>query len=174
VAIEGIIGLPGAGKTFYAVRKLYRLRRFKPDRAIYANLPVYLPGEPVRLIETLPECYGLAHCHILLDEIHGLIPAADWAGLGKDVEFRAWVTQLRKRDVDVWYTTQHVSLVAKHFRELTMWSWYLESWRRLFGLFSVTGYALAVDEPRRRFYRGWFLFNERLARLYDTDYLMKF
>jgi hypothetical protein len=174
--IEGMFGLPGAGKTLYAVRRLYRLRKLRPDRPIYADLPVYLDGEPVRLIETIGDIYKLRECHVFLDEIQSLFPASDWKDLAKDKAFIQFITTLRKRDVDLWYTSQDVSFPVKIIRELTQWSWHLESWKKFPGLsfFVVRGYAKAQPERKFRVYQGIFLFNQRLARLYDSDYQVTF
>lgn len=173
--IEGFIGLPGAGKTYAAVRRLARLRRLDPNRSIYSNTPLYLPGEPVRLVETIEEAYQLEHCHLLLDELHAWLPAAEWQQLGRDKRFLAWATQLRKRDVDLWFTTQDTGLIVKALRELVAFRWELEAYRKLFGgLFLIRGYFGARASAQKQFYRGFFLLNPRLAALYDTDYRVTF
>jgi hypothetical protein len=176
VPIEGMFGLPGAGKTLYAVRRLYRLRKLRPERAIYTNLPVYLDGDPVRMVTSIDEIYRLEHCHLFLDEIHAAFPASEWKELGKSKEFYRFITQLRKRDVDLWYTSQDAAFLVKTVRELTAWSWYLESWKKFpfLSFFVVQGYARIEANPKRRVYRGIFLFNARLARLYDSDYQVTF
>ena len=76
--IFGISGLPGAGKTYLAARTMLRIRAKNPDRLIVSNTPLYLPGRPVPVIDTIAEAFDLDHCELLLDEIHLWLDARQW------------------------------------------------------------------------------------------------
>ena len=162
----GITGLPGAGKTYFAVRSLYSLRRRDPERLIVSNTELYLPGRPVPVVESLEECFPLTDCDILLDELHLWLASRMWNRNGQAVA--QWLSQLRKRRVNVIYTTQDLSSVDKFVRDRTFLSYYVESWRKL-GFFRFNAFFGVKADAKQVYMRGWYLFNEKVASCYRHE-----
>lgn len=172
MAVIGIVGLQGAGKTAFAVRTMYHTRKQQPGRRIVSNTPIYLPGEPVRVVDRVEQCFGLCNCELLLDEIHLWVGARQWKRHGE--EYAEWISQLRKRGVNLWYTAQSMRLVDALVREQTFMQYVLESFR-VAGFMWWRAYSSGEVRPRKEdFYRsGWYFLNEKILRLYDTDFLVK-
>ena len=168
--ILGITGLPGAGKTLFAVRAMYRLRQRRPRRWIVSNFPLYLPGMPVEMVDCIDDCYELSECDLVLDELHLWLSNRDWqkhsGGVG------AWLSQLRKRDVNLWYTTQDIGSVDKFVRDRTFLTYYLESFK-LLGFFWWRCFFGTKADHKKRCNSGWYLFSETIARCYQTEYIVK-
>ena len=168
--IIGVGGLPGAGKTYFVVRAMYRLRRRRPARAIVSNFPLYLPGEPVHVIDSISEAYELTNVDLVVDEAHLTLGARQWKEHG--IDCAAWLSQLRKRDVNLWYLSQEISSVDKLLRDRTFLTYWVESFKKL-GFFVWKSYFGAKQDDRKRYGLGLYLFNQRLAQLYDTEYIIK-
>lgn len=165
--IYGICGLPGAGKTLFAVRMMWQTRKQAPNRALVSNTPLYFPGEPVEVIDGIEDCFTLSHCTLLLDEMHLLMGSRDWKEHGK--QFAEWISQLRKVDVDLWYTSQDMTSLDKLVRARTFLTYSIESFRRL-GFMWYRVYFGSKEAPSRQFRWGWYWFSPLLASMYDTDW----
>jgi hypothetical protein len=127
---------------------------------------MYLPGDPVEVVEDITDCFELRDCLLVLDELHQWMGARDW-NKRDDAAYTRWVTQLRKRNVELLYATQEVTFVDKKIRDLTTYSYYLTSWYKL-GFFIVRAYFGSREVRKRAFYTGWYWFNPYIAACYDT------
>lgn len=168
--VNAIVGLPGAGKTYWAARAMYRLRRQQPERMIVSNTPLYLPGKPVPVVERIEQVWGLQNCTLLLDELHLWGDSADWKK-GR-AEMAEWISQLRKRDVDLYYTTHDPSGVNKLVRDRCYLTFQVESFKGL-GFFYWKGYYGQKVDKNRKYLSGWYLFNPKVAAVYDTEFIVK-
>lgn len=168
--IYGICGLPGAGKTYLAARTMLRMRARDPDRFIVSNTPLYLPGTPVPVIDTIDEAFDLEGCELLLDEVHLWLDAREWQRhTGRYSQF---VSQLRKRDINLWFTSQSIESVDKLLRDRVFITHYCESFQKL-GFFWQTAYFGAKADKAKKYYSKFYLFNPLVARVYRHEYEVK-
>lgn len=164
--IRAIVGLPGSGKTYYMVRRLYGFRRRDPGCAIVTNMSsLWLPGSELGYVDDLSKALELRSCVLALDEVHLWFSARDYRSHG--TEYDAWVSQLRKRQVDLWYTSQNISGVDKMLRERTDVMYVVKSWLRL-GWFSFVTYDGVKEQEKKWITRGVYPFNPYIALCYDT------
>jgi len=164
VPISAVVGLPGAGKTYMIVRAMLKIRRLQPDRAIVSNTPLYLGGPRVRVIESIEEAFSLRNCELVLDELHLWMDSREWQQ--HRGPYAQWVSQLRKRDVNVWYSTQAMRGVDVLIKDRTQRTYFVESWKGL-GFFTVTAYFGTEPRARDRIYRSVYLANPLVWRYYD-------
>lgn len=165
MAIEGLIGRPGAGKTYELTRRA--LAEADRDRLVFSNYPIAHPNiymfEPEQLLDLPP---GL----VVIDEAHLWFPAR--MALQLPMEWLAGMSQTRKKGWDLIWSAQHESRVDKVIRDVTDWLWLSTAW------FSHNGHPLVFAaacwepeyfrRPDRRFTRSWRFFNSRVAESYNT------
>lgn len=170
--IIALIGAQGAGKTYSAVRAMWLLRKRHPERRIIANFPIYLPGRPVEVVDSWEELYtpDVVECDIVLDELHLWLSARDWQKHKAQTE--EWFSQLRKRKILLWYTSQRGASVDTLVRGRTDYSYYFESFRRL-GFFLWQSYRGMNPVDKMKDLSGWYFFSLKIAGLYDTEYLVR-
>lgn len=166
--IYAVGGIPGSGKTYFVVRALWIARRRDPSLPVYSNIPLFLPGAPCGLLEQPSDAYNLRDCAVFFDELHLLLSSRNWARHGTDVS--AWVSQLRKLRVTLWYTAQDVSTVDKVVRGQTYVSYYPSSAVGL-GFFVYTSYFGWENKKANRFAYGCYALNPYIACAYDTERL---
>lgn len=171
--VYGVSGLHGAGKTQFLVRMAYRMRRSRRGREvpIWTNIDMVLPyGPPVVLFDTLSDLIDAGDSvHdglVLIDEIQNELASRSWAKHGE--KELAWFSQIRKRHLEVWYTTQSMGSVDKLVRDRTHYSLYLESFRKL-GFFFFNEYFKTEAKKANRIRFGWYLLNPFIASCYNTD-----
>lgn len=169
--IIGIVGLPGSGKTYFAVRRLYRSALENPSRLIVSNVrSLWFPFPArIRYVDSLEECFSLRDCLLFLDEVHIWFSSRDYRSHGRIYD--AWVSQLRKSNVDLLYTSQALMGVEKLLRDRTDMIYCVSSFFRL-GFFTFRSYWGAPPPERRRRMRpatlGFYIFNPLIASCYDT------
>lgn len=136
--INGILGLPGHGKSLEAVRRAGEAHK-DGDTHIYANIPLKLehftlvspdgkePGT-VALSWIRP---GLCECSckrvfVLLDEVHLWLPAR--RSLQLPTSWLALFSQTRKLGWELWWTAQHETRVDRMLRDVTSWFYLAHAW----------------------------------------------
>ena len=116
--VWAVLGRPGAGKTYFMTREaVYASRR---GRRIVANYDLDLPNF-VR-IDSWAELLGKCEQGdlVLIDEAHLWWPSSAFRA---PPEVRAWLAQVRKRDVSLFWSGQSWDRVSKGLRHLTRGVW---------------------------------------------------
>lgn len=116
-AVLGIIGRRGSGKTLLAVAYLYDFYKNK-GKKIYSNIRLGFPYTPLTEedIATLPpEMHGSV---VLIDEIQAWYHAYNFLSKGAR-NLSTLLSQLRKRDITLIYTTQFYNYATKPTRQQT-------------------------------------------------------
>lgn len=170
--IFGVTGLPGSGKTAFVTRVMFRLRKSARGRSrrVYVNYPLYLPyGEPVRFVENWTDVFPLEGCDVVLDEMHLLLGSRNWQRHGDEIA--GWVSQLRKRKVNLWYTTQDITSVDKFVRERTEIMYQMQSFVKL-GVFTFWSFNGCKLDRAHRISPGWFVMNKEIFDCYDTGFVV--
>lgn len=169
--IEGIVGLPGQGKTYEGVRRL--LVAADAGRQCFSTTPIAHPN--VEWIERddvvdpeLPP--GL----LFIDEVHLWLGSNDWRSL--DPAWYEKLSQTRKDGHDLIWTSQHESRVLKQLRDNTNLIWITNAWFRLGGApraFSARCYETHRVRRGKPLDRYWHLTNKRVFEAYDTTFAIK-
>ena len=163
--VEGYLGLPGAGKTFSAVRETVHRRKRNPHLRVYSNMSMDLPGDGEFIkLEGWEELLDAHDGLVILDEINLWMPSRAWAKLPGPLLWK-WA-QVRKSGLDIIWTAQHQARVDKLVRELTWMVYQMFSWRKL-GFFAAKAY---LGEVRPELFASWAFmpFDINVARRYDT------
>lgn len=169
--IIGIVGYPGAGKTYLAVQMLLS-RRYR-GRKLFSNVPVL--GALRVGLNDLIDCSIPHGSVVLLDEVQGIAPArstlhgADmWASIPYEVY--SYFAEGRKYNVDWLWTCQDGSRADKVLRELTQ-EW-IECEKVIGSLHRATWYGSMMTQTMqtRQMRREWFLINKRGYDRYDSYY----
>lgn len=114
----GFIGGRGSGKTLSLIK--YVLARYRSGFDIYTNIAIRFPKEKgcgkvysLNFNEFIKrfKCknYQMKNCVIVLDELHVFIDSRR-SNSPRNILFNKFVTQSRKRSVDVYYTTQDTNI----------------------------------------------------------------
>lgn len=163
--IEGIIGRPGAGKSYWMTKKA--LETADRDRLVFTNWGVKHPNcymfTPDQLLDLPP---GL----VMIDEAHLWFPAR--MSLKLPMSWLGGMSQTRKKGWDLVWAAQHESRVDRAIRDVTSWMWLCSAW------FSYNDHPVVFAQtswepeffrrPDRRQTRRIHLFSNRVARAYDT------
>lgn len=165
MAVEGLIGRPGSGKTYELTRRA--LRAADQDRLVFSNYPINHPNaylfEPADLFE-LPR--GL----VVIDEAHLWFPAR--MALKLPMSWLTGISQTRKKGWDLLWSAQHETRVDRVVRDITNWmhlasAWFTHNNHPVF-------FTYKTWEPelfRRRGHNmggGINLFSTRVAQAYNT------
>ncbi|MBA4292694.1 hypothetical protein C0431_06945 [bacterium] len=155
--IEGIVGLPGNGKTLLAVRRI--LSALEARRRVLANFHSNPAGNwEFALWEDMKEASD-ALC--VIDEAHMWFSARNWS---KTVQTDLSIFQQhRKNGLDMIWVAQHENRVDVGIRELTAWIWDC----RLIGQFVVAN-KRSIDDKKTVFGREIFLSSSKLWNAYNT------
>ncbi len=113
--VEGFVGLPGSGKTYYI--SLLGLRAIKQGRKVYANYKLDGAIYYKDLMDILDVTDGV----ILVDEINLVCPSRWWDRFPPKLAY--WWSQTRKSQLDVYWTSQHQDRVDKIVKEITNFIW---------------------------------------------------
>ena len=114
------IGDRGSGKSLSMVRNLFY--RYKKGTTIYTNMNLKFPkfdgcGKVIALdfknfMEKFKKKdFKLSNCVVVLDEIHVFIDSRRSMS-SRNLLFNKFITQSRKRSVDVIYTTQDLNIMT--------------------------------------------------------------
>lgn len=165
MAIEGLIGRPGSGKTYEATRRV--LEAADRDRLVFTNYAVTHPNVflfgPDQLMDLPP---GL----VVIDEAHLWFPAR--GALKLPMSWLAGMSQTRKKGWDLLWVAQHETRIDRVVRDVTSWMHLCNAW------FSHNGHPMFFThrtwEPeyfrrdKKVMGRGAHRFRHRVAQAYDT------
>lgn len=104
------LGLPGSGKTLTQT-ELIVLPALLDGLDVYCNYWVNWSGSNYHYFSEISEVLGVRNCIVVFDEIQTVLDPRDWSKEGSDV--RRFFQEHRKRHIDIYGTTQHLSLIAK-------------------------------------------------------------
>ena len=108
-------GSRGSGKTLSVVSKVYECH--KRGMKVYSNIKLKFPHEkltPAMLSQIMSQKF-LTNCCILLDELHTITDSRR-SMKGLNIEWSYFFTQSRKRNVEVFATTQREMQVDVRYR----------------------------------------------------------
>lgn len=175
MAITGIIGAPGAGKSLEASRRardLHDRRRFH----VFSNMPVSLPHSTLVTPTTLAPlttagCSCRRGCEgkvVLLDEVHLWLPAR--RSLQLPVSWIALFSQTRKIGwAEVLYTAQHETRVDRVLRDVSTWMVLAEHFTLPWDWFRYTTWEPEYfRNPRKRLTRDIRRRSRSASEVYDT------
>lgn len=115
--ITAIIGNRGSGKTCFMT--MLAVKYHAEGRKIYSNYHLHnIPYEPMTLKEMSELPDSLYNAVVLMDELHVGVDSYDFMKSSSKA-FYTFATQLRKRKVNWYYTTQIFTQVAKRVRNQT-------------------------------------------------------
>lgn len=165
MAIEGLIGRPGSGKSFELTARA--LEQADRDRLVFANYYIDHPNayvfKPDQLMDLPP---GL----VVIDEAHLWFPAR--MSLKLPMSWLSGMSQTRKKGWDLLWAAQHETRVDKVIRDVTSWMWLSSAWFGWNGHPVVFGSSCWEPEyfrrPEKRFTRKMRLYSSRVAGAYNT------
>ena len=176
--IEGVVGLPGSGKTYYACwranREMTRKTKQHPNgRAVYCNFNIEgtRPITPETIFEIQPGA-----C-VIIDEAQNWFGSRNWKTFGD--KYMEFFSQTRKMQYTLIWISQNVSTVDKIIRDRTHLISDCHAW--LNGIvghpmfFTVTEYYEAKNIGKKDF-KGItrvIPFNKHIAESYDTNEIIK-
>jgi len=160
MAVEGFVGLPGSGKTYW-VSKL-GLDAIKKGVKVYANYKL----EGATYYEDLSEVCDVEKGIIIVDEINLTCPSRWWDRFPPQLAY-FW-SQTRKLQLDVYWTAQHQDRVDKIVREISNWIWKIN--QLPFGFRVMTRYLPEqINKVKREaFGRKFFRIDKRVFKYYNT------
>lgn len=165
MAIDGLIGRPGSGKSYELTRRV--LHAADRDRLVFTNFAV--AHENVYYF-TPDQLLDLPPALVVIDEAHLWFPAR--MSLKLPMSWLGGMSQTRKKGWDMLWAAQHEGRVDKAIRDVTSWMHLCRSWGSYDNhplLFSHTTWE--PEEFRRagkQWGRGFHLFDSRVAAAYDT------
>lgn len=177
--IEGYFGLPGSGKTYWAVQEAKK--RLDAGEKVFANFEM----EGAEYYENFSRFLDLKECFIVLDEAGIWLNARRWKDMPEKVLYR--LMESRKYKFDLLYTAQNPEMVETTLRRITNFYWHLrrfgrreweyrdgrkthrKAWFHTASLWEPENYRKKLQKP---LYRKYFRIDERVAKLYDTEALI--
>ena len=169
--ITAIIGNRGSGKTCFMT--FLALQYHKEGRKIYSNYHLNnIPYQSMTLKEMSELPDELTNAVVLMDELHVGADSYDFMKSSSKA-FYTFATQLRKRKVNWYYTTQIFTQVAKRIRMQTDYLITMENTKKE-NIFKTTVYdrrkEYDLNEPIQQFlFDGKEYFKE-----YNTDEVILF
>jgi len=112
--ITAIVGRRGFGKT--AMMTAIGIKCYQEDYPIFANYHLEIPYTYMTLQELAELPPNLHDCVVLMDEFHMGADAYDFF-IKRTRDITKLVTQIRKRRITFFFTTQYLSQVAKRIRD---------------------------------------------------------
>jgi hypothetical protein len=155
--IEGIVGLPGSGKTLYAVRRLLKAHQRK--RMTIANIHSRTGAWEFGLWNDISSA---GNCLAVIDEAHMWFSARNWTKTAQ-LELAVF-QQSRKEGIDLLWVAQHEARVDVAIREVTAYYWRCRHFGRLCVASKVT-----PDDAHKVIGREFFLLGDHLTRHYYTE-----
>lgn len=171
--LEGAVGMPGAGKTYYGVRR--GLRAIKQGRPVFANFD--LLGSKEITLKDLIEHKILPNALVIWDEAHLDFSSRNWKEFGDDLT--RFFSQTRKIEITLLWICQDVSTIDKIIRDRTHLIHDVKSGGSGFFspaplYFSVKSYYGAKNLGKEKFQAGvsFYRFKKDVADSYNTHELL--
>ena len=169
--IEGAVGYPGSGKTYYSIWRAQK--EMKKGRAVYSNFAIdgTLPITPESMFDIAP------HSFVVLDEAQNWFGARNWASFGN--RYMEFFSQTRKKEYTLLWLSQDMSSVDKTIRDRTHLIHQLTAmWKPILGrplYFKVQTYygAKNIGKQKHHASNRWLWFNLKTANAYDTHEVIK-
>jgi hypothetical protein len=158
--VEGFVGLPGSGKTYYLTK--LGVEAIKKGRPVFANFKL----EGAKYYNDLKQVMDIKEGLILVDEINLICPSRWWDRF--PVELAYWWSQTRKNQLDVYWTSQHQDRVDKIVKEISNFIWEI---RRLpFNFrFAICFLPEQIGKSKREsFGTRYFRLNKKIWNNYNT------
>ena len=116
--IEGVVGYPGQGKTYYAIHRALkemkqRNKHYPKGRAVYCNFDI--TGTKKITPETLFDIEPGAL--VIIDEAQNWFGSRNWKQFGN--KYMEFFSQTRKKEYTLLWISQDVSSVDKMIRDRT-------------------------------------------------------
>lgn len=172
MAITGIFGLPGQGKTYEAVRMM--LKAADNGRQCYSTTPIQHPNVMQIEYDDIVDPW-LPPGLILCDEVHLVLSYTVWSKL--DPKWFEKLSQTRKDGHDLVYTSQHESKVLKQLRDNTNYGWIVRAYGPneaahpiAFAGKQYEMHNLRRGKPTDTYVRPY---RKRVARAYQTTYAIQ-
>jgi zona occludens toxin (predicted ATPase) len=162
--VEGFTGLPGSGKTYYAVKRA--IEADQKDVEIWSNFKIDLPNNSVNRFRDLKEVFNVRKGLIIIDEINLVCPSRFWNKFPPELAY-FW-SQTRKFELDIIWTAQHVDRVDKIIKEISNYCWVFK--KLPFG-FHIANKFLPehINKEKREIYeRNFFRIDKNIANCYNT------
>lgn len=170
MAIEGIIGRPGTGKSYELTRRA--IAYADRDRIVFSNYPIIHENifmfEPDQLLDLPP---GL----VVLDEAHLWFPAR--MSMKLPMSWLTGMSQTRHKGWDLIWAAQHESRIDRAIRDVTEWM----TLCRTFGTIDNHPWLFLQRSWEPEEFRkkgravgfGIHRFDKRVATAYDTHVMLK-
>lgn len=162
--VEGFTGLPGSGKTYYAVKRA--IEADLKGLEVWANFKIDLPSGELHRFINLKDVFHVRKGLIIIDEINLVCPSRFWNKFPPELAY-FW-SQTRKFELDIIWTAQHVDRVDKIIKEISNYCWVFK--RLPFG-FHIGNEFLpehVTKEKRDLIDRIVFRINKKIANCYNT------
>lgn len=117
--IVGFIGSMGSGKTLSLTRQVYR--EYRKGKQIISNMHFNFPYTPLTiemLLEYDQNDTPLHNCVLVVDEAHVYLDSRTSASKRNRI-MSLFLTQTRKKNVHLYYTTQYYDQIDKRLRNNT-------------------------------------------------------
>jgi len=164
--IEGAVGFPGSGKTYYALHRIHK--EMKKGRKVYTNFNA--TGAEQITFETMFQMEP--HSFVVLDEAQNWFGSRNWAQFGN--KYMEFFSQTRKKEYTLLWLSQDVSSVDKTIRDRTHLIHELSSYGKAFfgkpAFFVCNTYYGAKNIGKEKFHaqRKFIRFHQNIADAYDT------
>lgn len=164
--IEGVVGYPGTGKTYYALNRAKK--EMKKGRAVYANFDIVGAKRitPVTMFDIEPGAF------VILDEAQNWFGSRNWKDFGNS--YMEFFSQTRKKEFGLLWISQDVSSVDKTIRDRTHLIHSMDCWLKALlgrpGFFVVKTYYGARNVHKDKFLAStsYIRFKQEVADSYDT------
>lgn len=169
--VHGFCGLPGAGKTYTAVKHVRKLA-LHYKKPIFSNVELHFPEKSieVHVMDDLDDFLKAKDGIVLLDELGTWMPSRLYTKTKADLLMR-WA-QVRKYQLyEILWTAQTVARVDTVVRELTWDLLDMESFRML-GFFFGRKYAGAMSN-RQKIGVEFHWVDKKVYGWYDTMAIVK-
>ena len=162
--ITGYFGLPGSGKTY----KLVQIARHyqKKGMRVFSNFKILGSEYYTDFKEIIKE----KKCVILIDEANLFLPSRLWTKIPVSMLYR--LSQSRKFETDIYYTSQSPARIDKVLRELTNFYGHC---RKIIGSLHRISYYWPEEwdkEKRKKLWSEWFFIRKKFYKLYDTKEIL--
>ena len=169
--ITAIIGNRGSGKTCFMT--FLATQYHKEGRKIYSNYHLKnIPYKSMTLKEMSELPDELTNAVVLMDELHVGADSYDFMKSSSKA-FYMFATQLRKRKVNWYYTTQIFTQVAKRIRMQTDYLITMENTKKE-NLFKTTVYDRRKETDMAEPIQSFYFDGSDYFKEYDTDEVILF